>query len=297
VIDAFTGSIECYSTENISTTFIIRLPIITSPTIDKIKYDSMSTKKILFIGNQPQILTDLNHLAYFYNFTLCYEQIYSDNIISIDEKNYDCIIIDINLINNSLLKKLQDQIDTTSINIILISHKDYDTKIIPTETYKPYFFEYDHIDTLQKKLTTQCFTRTKQNNTLSSPINVNKTKIMIVDDNVSLRLYCGILLKNAGYDVIEADNGLTALNYLQEITVDLILMDSQMPIMSGIEATKEIRTNIQYNLHQCIPIICYSGLLDEQHKEHLITVGISDFLVKPSSKAALLSIVNKWLKS
>ncbi|KJF86480.1 response regulator [Photobacterium phosphoreum] len=120
---------------------------------------------------------------------------------------------------------------------------------------------------------------------------------MIVDDNVSLRLYCGILLKNAGYDVIEADNGLTALNYLQEITVDLILMDSQMPIMSGIEATKEIRTNIQYNLHQCIPIICYSGLLDEQHKEHLITVGISDFLVKPSSKAALLSIVNKWLKS
>ena len=297
VIDAFTGSIVCYSTENISTTFIIRLPIITSPTIDKIKYDSMSTKKILFIGNQPQILTDLNHLAYFYNFTLCYEQIYSDNIISIDEKNYDCIIIDINLINNSLLKKLQDQIDTTSINIILISHKDYDTKIIPTETYKPYFFEYDHIDTLQKKLTTQCFTRTKQNNTLSSPINVNKTKIMIVDDNVSLRLYCGILLKNAGYDVIEADNGLTALNYLQEITVDLILMDSQMPIMSGIEATKEIRTNIQYNLHQCIPIICYSGLLDEQHKEHLITVGISDFLVKPSSKAALLSIVNKWLKS
>lgn len=126
---------------------------------------------------------------------------------------------------------------------------------------------------------------------------MNKTKIMIVDDNVSLRLYCGILLKNAGYDVIEADNGLTALNYLQEITVDLILMDSQMPIMSGIEATKEIRTNIQYNLHQCIPIICYSGLLDEQHKEHLITVGISDFLVKPSSKAALLSIVNKWLKS
>ncbi|KJG67740.1 response regulator [Photobacterium kishitanii] len=118
---------------------------------------------------------------------------------------------------------------------------------------------------------------------------------MIVDDNISLRLYSGILLKNAGYDVVEADNGLTALNYLQETAVDLILMDSQMPIMSGIEATKEIRTNNQYSLHQHIPIICYSGSLDELQKEHLVNVGITDFLIKPSSKTTLLNIVNQWL--
>ncbi|CEO41122.1 hybrid sensor histidine kinase/response regulator [Photobacterium kishitanii] len=295
VIDAFAGSIECYSTENISTTFIIRLPIITSPAVDKMKYDLMSIKKILFIGNQNKILSDINHLAFFYNFELFYKKASLYNIADLDTNNYDCIIIDINTINNTLLTELQEKIATTTIKIIVIHHKNDAQKITLSKAYESYVFEYDHIDKLQQKLITQIFTQKKPNNILFDTINSNKTKIMIVDDNISLRLYSGILLKNAGYDVIEADNGLTALNYLQETTVDLILMDSQMPIMSGIEATKEIRTNNQYCSHQHIPIICYSGSLDELQKEHLVNVGITDFLLKPSSKKTLLNIVNQWL--
>ena len=164
-----------------------------------------------------------------------------------------------------------------------------------SKTHQPYLFEYNHVDELQKKLTTQIFTKKTSHNISLKTICSTKAKIMIVDDNISLRLYSGILLKNAGYDVIEADNGRTALTYLQESTVDLILMDSQMPIMSGIDATKEIRTNRQYSSHKDVPIICYSGSLDEEHREHLMHIGVTDFLLKPSSKTILLDTVHKWL--
>lgn len=295
VIDAFAGSIECYSTEDISTTFIIRLPIVTSPVVNKIKYNLMSTKKILFIGEQNQMLADINHLAFFYNFTLFHKDSSLSNVTDIDKDNYDCIIIDINAIDHDSLAKLQEKIATTTINVILTCNKIYTKKMIVSKNHNPDLFEYDHIDALQQKLITQLFTQKKINNILLETINSTKARVMIVDDNISLRLYSGILLKNAGYDVIEADNGLTALHFLQETTVDLILMDSQMPIMSGIEATKEIRTNSKYSSHQHIPIICYSGSLDDIQKKHLVNVGITDFLLKPSSKVALLHIVNSWL--
>ncbi|WP_305810048.1 hypothetical protein [Photobacterium kishitanii] len=88
------------------------------------KYDLMSVKKILFIGNQNKILSDINHLAFFYNFELFYKKTSSYNIADLNTNNYDCIIIDINTINNTLLTELQDKIATTTIKIIIIHHKN-----------------------------------------------------------------------------------------------------------------------------------------------------------------------------
>ncbi|WP_408900990.1 response regulator [Photobacterium piscicola] len=296
VITAFAGNIECYSTEDISTTFIIRLPSVTSSIVEKMKYDLMCHKKILFLGRQNQLLTDISHLAFFYNFTLYYKQASTYDITDINAIDYDCIVIDMHSIQNELLMKLYNHITTTTIKMILIHHLNDTKEIVLSKIYQPYLFTYDHIDELQKKLSTQIFTHKTPVNDVFKTVNITKAKIMLVDDNISLRLYSGILLKNAGYDVVEADNGRTALSYLQESTVDLILMDSQMPIMSGIDATKEIRTNLQYSAHQDVPIICYSGSLDEEHRNHLINIGITDFLLKPSSKTTLLNIVHKWLK-
>ncbi|MEC6823423.1 hybrid sensor histidine kinase/response regulator [Photobacterium piscicola] len=295
VITAFAGNIECYSTENISTTFIIRLPNVTSSVVEKMQFDLMCSKKILFLGYHNQLLSDMNHLAFFYNFTLLYKKTSSYDVTDINTNNYDCIIIDIDSIQNELLTKLYNHIATTAIKVILISHSNSAKEIVLSKTYQPYLFKYNHIDELQKKLITQIFTHKTPVNDGFITTNVNKAKVMLVDDNVSLRLYSGILLKNAGYDVIEADNGRTALSYLEESTVDLILMDSQMPVMSGIDATKEIRTNHLYSLHQNTPIICYSGSLDAEHREHLTNIGITDFLLKPSSKTTLLDIVHKWI--
>ncbi|MEC6813744.1 hybrid sensor histidine kinase/response regulator [Photobacterium toruni] len=296
VINAFSGTIECYSTENISTTFIIRLPIITSSIVEKMQYDLMSTKKILLLGNNRKIITDINHLAFFYNFTFNNQKISSYNLINNDKNNYDYIILDISDIDSELLVKIYNHIATTAIKILFIQRQQNDQKITLSKIHKPYLLNYQSIDTLQKKLIAQIFTPRVSANSLLQTVYSNKAKIMIVDDNISLRLYSGILLKNAGYDVIEADNGQTALDYLQETAVDLILMDSQMPIMSGIDATKEIRTNNKYKAHQYIPIICYSGSLDDAHKKQLMSVGVNDFLLKPSSKSTLLDIVNKWLE-
>ncbi|WP_297476769.1 hybrid sensor histidine kinase/response regulator [uncultured Photobacterium sp.] len=295
VITAFAGNIECYSTEDVSTTFIIRLPSITSSIVEKIKYDLMSNKRILFLGYHNQLFTDISHLAFFYNFTLSYKQAATYDIADINTNDYDCIVVDIHSIKNELLTKLYSHITNMEIKMILIHHSNATKEIELSKIYQPYLFKYDHIDELQKKLITQIFTHKTPVNDAFKRVNMAKAKIMLVDDNVSLRLYSGILLKNAGYEVVEADNGRTALSYLQESTVDLILMDSQMPIMSGIEATKEIRTNTQYAAHQDIPIISYSGSLDEEHREHLISIGITDFLLKPSSKTTLLDIVHKWL--
>jgi len=113
---------------------------------------------------------------------------------------------------------------------------------------------------------------------------VNK-RVLLVEDMPLNQQVASEFLRNAKLRVVVADNGKEALDILEFSTFDVVLMDIQMPVMDGLEATRLIREQPQF---ATLPIIAMSAgvTLDEQEKCH--AAGMSDFIAKPINPLYML---------
>ncbi len=109
-------------------------------------------------------------------------------------------------------------------------------------------------------------------------------KIMVVDDNEMNRLVACTILHNYGAETIEAGNGKEAFDYLTQYKVDLVLMDIQMPVMNGFEATKLIRRIISADL----PVIALTANAIKGDNEKCLEAGMNDYMAKPFKEKDLL---------
>ncbi|RYF71211.1 MAG: response regulator, partial [Cytophagaceae bacterium] len=116
-------------------------------------------------------------------------------------------------------------------------------------------------------------------------------RILVADDNEMNRLVASTVLSNYGAIIEEAHNGLDALEKLQDQPFDVVLMDVQMPVMDGIEATRTIRSSISDQ----IPVIALTAFAVKGDSEKFIAAGMSDYLSKPFDEEQLLAVVAKWL--
>ncbi|MBC8433065.1 MAG: response regulator [Desulfobacterales bacterium] len=101
-------------------------------------------------------------------------------------------------------------------------------------------------------------------------------------------------LQSAGCLVDLAENGQQAVEAVKRKHYDIILMDIEMPVMDGYEATKAIR-NLQSEIGR-VPIIALTAHAVKSYKDKCLEVGMDDCITKPLSKQKLLSIVDKWAK-
>ncbi len=118
---------------------------------------------------------------------------------------------------------------------------------------------------------------------------LNKCRILLVDDNEFNLMLAVDTLKGIApsMDITEADSGLRVLELLHEKWFDLILMDIQMPGMSGTEATLKIRTEFPANIAQ-IPIIAMTANVMKDDIDHYLAIGMNDHIPKPFKKEALI---------
>lgn len=116
-------------------------------------------------------------------------------------------------------------------------------------------------------------------------------KILVADDNEMNRLVASSILEQYQSIIIEAENGQEAVDKMRNEYFDIVLMDVQMPVMDGIEATKEIRRTISEN----VPIIALTAMALKGDDVRLIKEGMSDHLSKPFDEAQLLNIISRWL--
>ena len=128
-------------------------------------------------------------------------------------------------------------------------------------------------------------------------IDINKDmlagkKILVVDDNKMNRLVAKTILNNYGAITTEAVNGKEAIELLQQFEIDLVLMDIQMPVMGGMEATKIIREEISESL----PVIALTANAIKGDNEKCIDGGMNAYLSKPFKEDDLLKIVSFWLE-
>ena len=114
-------------------------------------------------------------------------------------------------------------------------------------------------------------------------------KILLVDDNDMNRLVANTMLENLGVRVMEAINGKQAVDFLMEESVDLILMDIQMPVMDGLEATREIKKQT----HHQTPIIALTANALKTDNERYLQAGMAAALPKPFSENEIIDVISR----
>ena len=121
-------------------------------------------------------------------------------------------------------------------------------------------------------------------------------RILLVEDNLINREVALDILTSFGCEVDIAVNGEQALEKLQQTDYALVLMDCQMPVKDGYEATRDIRLQEKIN-KQHIPIVALTANALSQDREKCLSVGMDDFISKPFSIQELNRVLGKWLSS
>ncbi len=112
--------------------------------------------------------------------------------------------------------------------------------------------------------------------------------VMVVDDSLTVRRVTQRLLSREGYQVVLAKDGVDALEQLQSITPDVMLVDIEMPRMDGFDLTRNIRGDERTRQ---IPIIMITSRTAEKHRNFAFQLGVNEYLGKPYQEDALLGSI------
>ncbi len=119
----------------------------------------------------------------------------------------------------------------------------------------------------------------------------SKTILIVEDNELNMQLFNDVL-EVKGYQTLQSRDGLDALKIARESKPDLILMDIQLPGMSGLDVAKSIKED--ENL-KTIPIIAVTAFAMKGDEEKIRQGGCEDYLAKPISTSGLLEIIAKYL--
>jgi two-component system chemotaxis response regulator CheY len=115
-------------------------------------------------------------------------------------------------------------------------------------------------------------------------------KVLTVDDSKTMRDMVSFTLKGAGFDVIEAENGVEALKILGDDKVDLVITDLNMPVMDGFELLEQLRAKAHFKF---VPILVLTTESELNKKDRGKSLGATGWIVKPFNPDKLIQVVNK----
>jgi putative two-component system response regulator len=133
---------------------------------------------------------------------------------------------------------------------------------------------------------------TGRNGSLSQPPSL--INILVADDDAAIRALLRATLERAGYGVLEAVDGLDALGQVKQHAPDLVLLDVNMPELSGIEVTRRIRES---RSNSVLPIIRVTAMAQVDDKIEGLDAGATDFVTKPFDPAELQARVRACLRT
>jgi CheY-like chemotaxis protein len=116
--------------------------------------------------------------------------------------------------------------------------------------------------------------------------------ILIVEDNVHLREVLAKIIQHHGYEISEASSGSQAIETAKSVKPHLILLDLDLPDMTGMEAARAIRRN---NKTAHIPIVVCSASMGVEFKEAAARAGAVDYLIKPISADVIKATIDRFV--
>ena len=118
-------------------------------------------------------------------------------------------------------------------------------------------------------------------------------RVMVVDDSLTVRKITSRLLVRENYEVLTAKDGVDALQQLQEVIPDVMLLDIEMPRMDGFELARNIRADKKL---AGIPIIMITSRTAEKHRNFALELGVNEYLGKPYQEDELLRLIARYVK-
>lgn len=117
--------------------------------------------------------------------------------------------------------------------------------------------------------------------------------VLTVDDSASIRQMVSFTLKSAGYEVVEAVDGMDGLDKAKAKACNLVLTDQNMPRMDGIGLTKKLRENPRF---KATPILILTTESSDEMKQKGRAAGATGWLVKPFDPNKLIEVIGKVIK-
>ncbi len=151
---------------------------------------------------------------------------------------------------------------------------------------KPMFL----LDTAALERASQSVRRAGSSLVMRRRMAVQRTRILVVDDALSVRRSMEQLLGDAGYDVISAADGFMALEALRSQTPAIVLTDLEMPNLNGLELTKRLRELPQF---MGTPVVMITSRASDKHRDLAMDAGVDLYLTKPYTDAALIEHVKR----
>jgi two-component system, chemotaxis family, chemotaxis protein CheY len=119
-------------------------------------------------------------------------------------------------------------------------------------------------------------------------------KVLVVDDFATMRRILKNILKQLGFkNLVEADDGTTAWDILEDQKIDLVLADWNMPKMTGLELLKKVRASENYAK---VPFLMVTAEAQKQNVIEAVQAGVSNYVVKPFTAEAISEKLEKILK-
>jgi two-component system cell cycle response regulator len=120
-----------------------------------------------------------------------------------------------------------------------------------------------------------------------------KIRILVVDDNPANLRLLSIMLSDGGYIVHAANDGKSALRFLQNLLPDLIMLDARMPGMDGFQVCRALKADTR----TCdIPVVFVSASTDHADRMHAFESGAIDYIPKPLDEEDMLSCIKNHLR-
>ena len=139
----------------------------------------------------------------------------------------------------------------------------------------------------------QMRTCTKTSQRATDSVNSSQRSVLVVEDHVDTRLMLRTMLElRGGIFVVEAENGAIAIALATNVHVDLILMDTDLPVLDGYAVTSYLRQDS--STHK-IPIVMMSGHAEPAAQVRAFAAGCTEYLVKPFSLHGFDSMVDRYL--
>ena len=127
-------------------------------------------------------------------------------------------------------------------------------------------------------------------------LRLQQQHILLVEDNRVNQMVASLMLQRLGYQVSVANDGQEAVDRCKQERFALILMDVQMPVMDGLEATQKIRALEAENKAEPMPIIAMTANVSAFDRERCLQADMDDFMSKPVIQKPLKEVLQKWLK-
>ncbi|MDF5571424.1 response regulator [Vibrio parahaemolyticus] len=297
VMRSFGGNIKCISQPGEWSQFTLTFPPITSDTVTEIKDELTKMKSILLVSNQDIIVQKMADISRFMGFDVTVLDVKSVFKKKEYEFEFDLIFVDVESLDvlENQLDRIESLLSFTEARVVyLFEHK-------PAQRAKKAGHDPIWVETQAWLLNTKAtierllYDSTYISSTLpSAPLDKSiKRTIMVVDDNESLRKFTAMLLEKQGFEVVQKEDGQQALDTLEKENIDLILMDIEMPIMDGVEASRRIRNSEKP--YASVPIIAHTGDSSPVTLDKIGSSGMSDFIVKPADKNRLFDKIANWI--